>query len=259
MECRRSHQLRVFSSLSLLMAITACAPSVYRADLGAMFVTGDGAVALQNSAGSLTLHDEQNSFDGDMGLGDLEASPYLRVEWEHGEHRMRAHGFGVESSGSGTLSGDYGNISAGSSVNTSMQFFASGLTYSYRVLSARDYRVGIGAQLDYYRLDVAANSGSQRENVVADAIMPMPYAEAEYFLGPVVFGANLGVMSLDVNDANGRYLDLEATVRWRPTQEFEVLAGYRHLVLDAFGQASSRDFDADIDFGGFFVGGGVRF
>ena len=36
-------------------------------------------------------------------------------------------------------------------------------------------------------------------------------------------------------------------------------AGYRYILLDGYGQASSRDFDADIDLQGLYISGGIRF
>ena len=34
---------------------------------------------------------------------------------------------------------------------------------------------------------------------------------------------------------------------------------YRYVVLDAYGRATSRDFDADVDVEGLFFGAGIRF
>lgn len=115
-------------ALLCLLALPACAPSVYRADVGAMFIAGDGNIALQNAGGSLVLTNSQNRFDEDMGLGDLEASPYVRLQWDQDEHRVRAHGFGVEASGSGTLANDFGGMVAGTQVSTSMTFFSGGVS-----------------------------------------------------------------------------------------------------------------------------------
>lgn len=242
-----------------LLALAACAPNVYRADIGAMFIRGEGALALQNAGGSLVLANAQNDFDRDLGLGDMEASPYVRLEWEHDVHRVRAHGFGVESSGIRNLGADFGSIVAGTAVNAEMNLVAAGLSYAYEVAAGRDYRVSLGGQLAYYGLDVAANSGTVTEAVETELAIPMPYAEVEYRLGSLILGLNGSFMAGDFSDANGRYLDFEGLVRWRPSRRFELLAGYRGIVLDAFGRASTRDFDADLDFDGFFIGGGVRF
>jgi len=224
-----------------------------------MFVSGDGVVALQNSGGTLVLANEQSDLDGDLGLGDMEASPYLRFDWERDSHHVRVDGFGLDVSGSGVLTGDYGNILANTPVNTSLEFLATTASYAYEVLGDRDYRIGLGGRLSYYGLDVSTNSGTVEEKVETSVVVPMPYAEIEYFAGPVTLGANGSIMAADLNDADGRYIDAEAVIRWQASEEVEVLAGYRYVLLDAHGRATSRDFDADVDFAGFFLGGGIRF
>jgi hypothetical protein len=249
---------------SLLLAVpvaafASCAGQTYRVDVGAMFAKASGDIALQNAAGSNVLHNHQNDLDRNMGLGDTEPSPYLRVQMDQELHRVRLHGFGVDSGGSGTLAGDYGNLLGGSQVTTSMDFFAVGVTYAYQLLREEHYRVAVGAAFNFYALDVAARSSAGRESVKTNVVVPMPYAEVEGFLGPVTAGANAGLMSADLGDANGRYLDIEAYVRWQATEQFDAMIGYRYVVLDGYGRASSRDFDADIDVQGFFVSGGVRF
>jgi len=242
-----------------LLALSACTPDLYRVDVGAMFVQGDGAIALQNGSGSLVLHDNQHDLSDNLGLGDTEAAPYLRFEFERELHRVRAHGFGFGSSGSGTLASNFGDIPSGSLVDSSMDFFGISATYAYEVLGDENYRVGVGGMLGYYGLDIEARTGALFESVDTDLLVPMPYAEAEYDFGQVVVGANLGFMGADIRDANGRWVDFEAMIRWEPTGKMELLAGYRMIILDAYGQATQRDFDSDLEFEGFVLGGGVRF
>ncbi|MBL8729572.1 MAG: hypothetical protein JNM25_14150 [Planctomycetes bacterium] len=241
------------------LAFTACVGQTYRVDVGAMFAKASGNVTLQNSAGNLQLFQEKNFLDNDLGVGDIEPSPYLRLQADQEQHRLRAHGFGVDATGSGTLAGDYGDLAGGSQVTTSLRFLAAGLTYSYEIARDENYRVGVGAALNWYSLDVSARSSVGRESVQTDVLVPMPYLEVEGFLGPLTAGANLGLMSADLGDANGRYIDLETYVRWQAVEQLDVMVGYRYLVMDPAGRASSRDFDADVEIQGFFVGGGVRF
>ncbi|MCR9244381.1 MAG: hypothetical protein NXI31_05070 [bacterium] len=245
----------------MLSLLTACAPNVFRVDAGAMFVEADGEIALQNPGGSLTLGNEQNRLADDLGLGDREASPYVRMTWERDLHRVRVHGFGFETEGSGTLAGDFGGIVAGSAVTTSMDFLSAGAAYSYQVFDNDWIQIGIGGQLTYNLLNVDTRAviGSQADEVQTDVVVPMPFAEIEARLGDVTLGANAGVMSADLGDANGRYWDVEAMARWQINDTIQVLGGYRYILMDAFGTASSRDFDADVDLHGWFIGGGVRF
>lgn len=251
---------RTLLSTAGLMTLVACAQSTYRADIGAMFSKHDGRIALQNSSGSNVLGDEMNSLEKDLGIGDTEASPYVRLQWDEEVHRVRMHGFGLHAGGSGVLNGDFGNLSSGSTVSTSMEYWNVSTAYSYALVQNYDFRLGVGAQLGFYALDVAARSGGIREEVETSVLVPMPYVDGEFYLGDLVtLGANAGYMSADLGDGDGRYWDADVWGRVRVTDEIELLAGYRYLLMDADGRASSRDFDADLDVQGWWVGGGVRF
>ncbi len=223
-----------------------------------MFARVRGDIALANSVGFVP---SSNGIDGQLGLGDTEASPYLRLRTDIDKHRVRLHGFGFESNGSARLANAYGNIPGGSTVNTSLDFYGIAANYSFQILRDEHFRVAVGGALGYYALDVAAtlSGGGGREEVETEALVPMPYIEAEAFIDDFTFGANLGIMSADLGDANGRYIDFETYADWRVADDFDVKLGYRFLLLDAYGEASSRDFDADVDVQGFYLTAGVRF
>jgi hypothetical protein len=244
--------------LVTLPCICACTGSKYRVDVGPFFAKGSGRVALQNAGGTLSGQYE-NDIGRNMGLDDTEASPYLRLQIDRDKHRFRLHGFGTDTDGSGTLLNDYGGIVAGSQVTTSMEFFTIAANWGYQVLRDEHYRLAVGAQAGYYSLDIAARSLAGREQVETDVLVPMPFLEGELLFGTLTIGANAALMSADLGDANGRYLDVEGYVRWAAAPDFDFFSGYRYMVLDAFGRASSRDFDADVDLQGFFFGAGVRF
>jgi hypothetical protein len=243
---------------SLLLA--SCETQSWRADVGAMFVAPRGQVALQNAGGTLVLHDEQNDLENDLGLGSAEVAPYLRAQMDDGAHRVRAHGFLFDAEGTGVLAGDFGGITAGSAVETSMDFYNLSTAYSFALLHDEVWRLGVGGQLGIYGFDITARSGGGREEVETSLIVPMPYVDAEVRLGDIVtVGGNAGLMAGDFGDGSGRYWDAEIWGRVQATDEIEFIGGYRYLLLDAYGKASSRDFDADLDMHGWFIGGGIRF
>jgi hypothetical protein len=250
-------QLRQLLALSLAAFFAACAGQTYRVNAGPMFLRGRGEAALQNAGGSLVLADNQNSLSG-LGLDDTETAPYLRAETNIDRHRIRVHGFGIDAEGSGTLTGDYGGLVAGSPVKTSMEMIGIAGNYGYQILRDEHYRVAVGGALGFYSLDIAARSSAGREEVDTDVIMPMPFLEVEGFFGPLTIGANAAIMAADVRDASGRYWDLEAYARFQ-ADRFDITAGYRYLLLDAYGRATSRDFDADVDLQGIFITAGVTF
>jgi hypothetical protein len=245
------------SLLSLVFCLTACETTVYRANIGPMFAVVSGVTALQDSAGNPLPPPPQNDIESELGLGDTQAAPYLRLQADDGDHRFRLHGFGLDASGTGTLGQDYGDIQAGSVVDTSMELFAITGNYAWRIVNLRQLRAGFGAQLGFYSLDVAARSNANREEVETSVVVPMPYAEIEYSYYDLVLGANGAIMAGDLGDANGRYVDLEGYARLQATRDFDITAGYRFMLLDSYGRASSRDFDADVQ--GIFVTVGLKF
>jgi hypothetical protein len=246
------------SLLVLAPLFVACAGQSYRVDVGPFFARTRGDVALQNSAGSLTGNN-QSDLERNLGLGDTEPSPYVRLQMDKDKHRVRIHGFSIDNDGEGVLARDFGNLVAGSAVTTELEFFALCGNWAYQIARGENYRFALGAQAGYYSLDVQARSTLGREVVETDVLAPMPFLELEGLFGSFTIGANGALMSADLGDGSGRYLDLEGYVRWSAAKDFDFFGGYRYVVLDAAGRASDRDFDADVDVDGFFFGAGIRF
>lgn len=257
-------KLQTLLLVSLLFVFTACAGQTYRVEAGPTFVRARGEFALANSS---QVMPPNNSINGNLGLGDNEVSPYLAFRTDYERHRIRANGFYLDTEGSGTLGAggpggqSHGNINAGQFVQTTMDFFAIATNYSYETWSGENWRVGLGAQLGFYSLDVSARapSVSGREEVTSEVFVPMPYVEAEAYWKDFTFGANFAVMAGDLGDANGRYWDFEAYTNYAINQKYDIKASYRYILLDGYGRASSRDFDADVDVQGLAITAGVRF
>jgi hypothetical protein len=251
---------RSIAMLAPLLWLAACAPQSYRVDAGVMVVQTRGHVGLQNSTGTLVIGDNMAELDGNLGLGDTEAAPYLRFEGNWQEHRVKVSGFGFEQNGNGTLSHDFGDIPGGSAVTTSLDFFNVDVAYSYDLLHDSTWRLAPGVQAGYYAMKVGANSASPAafEEVRTDAIVPEVYIEGEGTFGPLSLRSDLGVMTAGLGDAKGRWLDFEFAADLN-LEDFRISAGYRHIVIDANGRASDRDFDADVYLVGFFLTAGIRF
>jgi hypothetical protein len=241
-----------------LPCFAGCRGMKYNADVGPFFAVASGDVGVA-APGATPPSFALSDLDSDLGLGDTEVSPYVRLQTDIDRHRVRLHGFGVNAEGSGTLDTDYGGIVAGAQVETDMDFLAIGANYGFQLWSGPNYRIGVGAAANYYGLDVAARSSVGRETVQTDVIVPMPFVEIEGMWRDFTLGANGAVMSADLGDASGRYLDIEAYLRWQMLTSFDLMAGYRYLVIDAYGSASGRDFDADVTIQGYFFTAGVRF
>jgi hypothetical protein len=252
---------RSIALLAVLLWSAACsAPQSYRADAGVMVIQTHGHVSLQNSAGTLVLANNVNELQGDLGLGHSEAAPYLRVEGNWGEHRVKVSGFGFEQNGDGRLDHDFGDLPAGAAVRTTLNFLNVDVAYSYDLLQDATWRLAPGVQAGYYAMKVGADSQVPVgfEEVNTDVIVPEVYIEGEGRFGPLALRSDLGAMTASLRDASGRWLDFEFAADL-DLGEFRISGGYRHIVMDAHGHANDRDFDADIYLVGFFVTAGVRF
>lgn len=253
-------KLRYLLPTVLLLLLPACETTEYRVDLGMMLSKHRGSVALQDAGGSLSLGEERNDLDRTLGLGDTEPSPYLRLQLDDEEHRIRLHGFGFDGDGSGVLDGDFGGIAGGSVVDTSMQFLTTAASYSYGIMQNDLFRLGVGGQLTYLYQKFAVRGALGREEVEIDVMVPMPFAEVELYAGDhVTLGGNAGLMYADLGDGKGRYWDVEAWGRWQVTEALSLMLGYRFILKDSRGEASSRDFDADLNVQGLFLSAGLRF
>jgi hypothetical protein len=252
--------LRLPAGAIALWLLAGCAPQMLRVDAGAAFIKVRGDVALQNSAGTLVLAQDRNDLQDDLGVSEQEVSPYLRAEAQWDRHRVVLSGFGYESSGSGVLANDYGDIPAGTSVASSMDFLAVTGSWSYDLVPSETWRLAPGVQLGYYLLDLSVSSQAPAfESVSSDVLVPRPYVEGEVAFGRFSLTASLGLIYADFGDADGRYWDAEAMVRARLFEGLELLGGFRYLTMDAFGQAGDRDFDVDLEVAGWFVGGSIVF
>ncbi len=253
---------RLLPAVLLAAAVLqSCATYEVRIDVAPLFAAVNGDLALQSPGGGLVLHDQQNSVGSNLGLGDVEPAPFGRVTFQHEAHRIRAHATGFSTAGEGSLAGDFGSIAAGTQVASDLDFFTSGISYTYEVLGGENWHVGLGGQLGYTILDVRtrAIAGFGADEVESYSLVPMPFAEFEARYGDFALVGQSGIMAADFGDANGRYWDIELGGRVRVSDTVDLIAGYRHLVLDVFGSASGRDFDADLDLSGVFVGGTIRF
>lgn len=252
---------KAITVLLATLPFAGCAPSAFRADVGAVFPHLSGGTSLQDSGGNLSLSDVQNNLRGSMDVGQTQAQPYLRVESDWGPHRVRVHGFGYDESGTGPLDRQFGDLPSGTIADTSLTYFNVVGSWSYDLMPTGTFRLGPGVQLGFYSLDVTARSASPAgyEKVTTDVLMPQLFFEGEVDLGLVSADANVGFMSAHLGDAAGRYVDAELMVRLHPSSQFEAFVGYRLTVLDAMGNASGRDFDADVTIAGWMIGGGIKF
>lgn len=248
-----------FAHVLVASLAVSCMPHA-RAYVGASFMKAKGDAALQNGGGSLNLGQDRNEL-GTLGVDETSGSAYVRAEADWGPHRVRVSGFGSTPSGQGTLSDAFGDLAAGTNVQSQLDYVNVSSAYTWDLVPTDLVRVGVGLELGYHSFDLLVQDRASIafERLQADLWLPMPCIDAEVDLGPVSLCANLGAFQADLGDADGQYFDAEAFVRWEPWMGIEFLGGWRSLSVDAGGDAGNRAFDADFDIEGWFVGGGVAF
>ena len=259
--------MRLTSILALTFCTVAvlpsCAPVAIRAGVGYAQYRMGGQVSLDSSSGGVSLGTVRNDLDDALDLGDGEGAVFVRVGvvWE--KDRLEASGLGFSQNGSGVLANDFGDITAGTSVNTQLDFLNVRVAWSHDVLDIGLGGVGVrlapGVVVDTILTGIDVGALGAFEEVETLVVLPMPLLQTEVTLGSWSALIDLAAMDLDLNDADGSYWDLSATLTWRPQESFEFLAGYRYLGMDTDGTADSRKFDADLDLRGWFIGAGVVF
>lgn len=244
--------------LLALSPLAGCASAVYRFDAGPILARANGDVAVAGTASPFNSA-AKNDVAADLDLGDTSMSAFGRLQADTAENRFRAQSFALDEGGQGTLAQPYGDIAAGVQVDTALRVSTLAANWSHAIVHTENLRLGVGAQVGYYRCDFTVRAAASREETIAKSLVPLPFVEGELFFGDVALGASFAGMYADAGDARGRFFDAEVFARWTVTSEFQVFGGYRYILLDAGGTATNREFDADVTIDGLYIGVGVCF
>ncbi len=260
---------RHVSRLSLLLAVglsipflASCQPLGVRLGAGVSFLSSDGDYSLDNASNSTSLGTIRNDLEDDLDLGDLEAGFYGRAELNWKDQSVFLSGTGFSDSGNGTLRSGFGDIPQGSQVATKEEFLNIKGFWTYHLIDTGFFRVGPGVGLNLFVLDVDARSTgptSSFEEIDSVAIVPMPMIAAALDFSTFGVNADVGLMAIDLDDADGTYFDLDIMAWVNVVSQLDLFAGYRYLNLDTDGTADGRRFDADTTLQGFYFGGGWSF
>lgn len=227
-----------------------------QAEAGMFQISPDGNLALEDSGGA-TLN---NSLE-DLGLDDSESRPYAKASLRLGSNEISLSGFQMDSSGTGTVTAAFGNITAGTPVVSSLEMTNAKLLYRWYLVDLPMISVGPGIGFDYIDINAkaTASSLSLTEEFDGKAPIPMPGISAEFRLGGLRAFADLYGMKADVSDIDGTFLDLEGGLRYSPISKVEATVGYRLISIDISGKDGTRDFDVDYSLPGLFFSAGIRF
>ncbi len=254
--------MRLIIPIAALL-LGACTSLRARAYAGVQQTTLQGEAALNNSAGSLNLGTSASDIEDEVGLDGEEYSPYVRAELGIPLGSLTISGFDYTATGSGTLGAGhpYGDIPGGSQITSFLEFTNIKAAVHFDLLNFGVLRLSPGVGVDFINFDVQVTelNTANFERVDNEVFVPMLFAQAEVDLGVVAATVDVGYMQASLDDATGRYFDLEGLIRFNPVPFVEVFAGYRLIDLDARGTADERRYEADLRLHGWTLGGGVIF
>lgn len=248
----------------LLLGTAGClgGNASFTVDAGVHLPSIDGSLGLSNT--TLTDLDEID-LSSQLSLDDADVAPLPRAELDFGFLDLAAWGFTTEASGRGTATADFGDITAGSDVESELALSMVQLRVLGDVIDSGPFQLGVGlaAQWVDVQLDVHEVVFGLDESIDVQQAVPLLAARATFDLGaldlvPLSFELSAAGVKLSYADIDGALLDVEALVRWR-FGLFGLFAGWRHLLVQIDGEASGQAFDGDVTLSGVVAGLTLRF
>ena len=245
-------------ALVSLFGLVACATPQFTGQVAyaQLSLDGDLGYATAGSSAPAVKQDIESAF----GLGDDQGTPYARLQLDVGVPVFAVSGFMFEDDGTGQLQADFGDVNAGLGVNSEFEMFNAKASMAFQI-EIGPVSLSPGLAIDYcdLQMDVRDVFNTQQESVDVAGPVPLGFLRAEAKVWLLAFIAEAGYMEIDIDDADGKLLDVEAMIEVRPTGVLNVFVGYRHLNLQVDGEVDGDAFDADITLSGLLIGGGVRF
>lgn len=247
-------------SVPLLLGAQACSLPSVSAGAGYARLAVDGRLGYVNGATTASIdQDVQSAF----GLGDDQGSPYGRAMVDFGVPVLAVSGFAFAEEGDGVLQANFGDspiLTAGTPVHSKLDMWNAKGSLAFDI-GLGPVTISPGLAVDYFDLDLTVNDliGIANENVQLQGPVPLGFLRGQVDLGIVSATAEVGYVQADVQDVNGKFLDVEATVALHPNSWLDLFVGYRSLGLNLDGTIDGDTFNADITISGFFAGGGITF
>lgn len=259
-EERRRRARAACVALALLGAGCSGSEPLLTVEGGAFAPSLGGRVGL---ASSITTDVNTIDLSSDLGLGGTEVVPYLRGEVVAGGFDFALSGFRTSESGHGTVTADFGQITAGTNVNTDLDLGLAHGHVAWNFLETSWIDVGAGLGADYIDFSLKAQDPTfvLHESVEVRQAVPLVEARAAVRLPVVPIDLELGVGGITgtYDQVDGTVIDAEALLRGRIVGPLHLFAGYRYVHIDIKGSSNSQSFDGNVNVSGFMVGASLRF
>jgi len=249
---------------TLLLTAAGCIVGVptVTIDGGVHALELDGEIGLSNSAstGADTI-----DLSSQLDLGDTEYAPIGRVGVDLGRFDFQAWGFSSSTDGTGTVSADFGNITAGSSVESELDLTLAQGRALFDVVDLDFFEAGLGLAVQWidFNLDVHETVFGLDESVDVQQPVPLLAGRVGVDLGelsPIPVSVELSAAGIwgSYGDLDGAVVDVELLAR----AQFGLLgvfAGWRQLQIDLEGKSGDKTFDGDLTTSGALLGVTLRF
>lgn len=217
----------------------------------------DGDLGYRNGTGVPAVPQDAKAA---YGLGDNQAQPYARVEADLGVPLLALSGFSFSDSGTGVLSADFGDVTAGSTVTSDFDLTNVKAVAAFQIeLGPVTLAPGLAASYIDYEHSVRGPGGTPRNVADGSGVLPLVVLRAGVDLGVVEASVEGGYLEVDLDDKTSKVWDLEALLAFHTTQHLDLFVGYRHFRLEDSGDLDGNSVLADFTVSGFLIGGGVRF
>lgn len=249
------------SSLAAL-AVVVILPSCYQLEatalVGYTHMSVDGELGyVDGSSGGGIQQDVESAF----GLGDEQGTPYGRAMLDLGVPVLSVSGYRFEESGSGVLEANVGSnpiLIPGTPVNTEFELSNIKASVAFEIgLGPISVQPGIAVDWFDMHVQVRDTIGIASETLDLSGPVPLLFVRGEVDVGIVDGMIEVGYVEADVDEVDGSLLDIELLVQVRPVGMLTLFAGYQLLLLDANGEVDGDAYDADLQIGGFLIGGGL--
>lgn len=231
------------------------------------------------SSDSITVEDGSGSgfdFEGGLDLDrNTETVAYYGARFGFAPLEISLSQFGYDGSSDGSVVG--GTTFAGQpiagqlDVSGQMDMTISKLMLGLDLINTPMARVGLLAGIDYVefgRFDLVATesvpgvSVGDVQTILEDENAPIPIvglrADAALPFG-LRAGGEISGLKFDFDDADLLYLDLDVALRYEPADHFEIMIGYRSIVMEMDGEVDGTTLDVDLDVDGPYVGLAIYF
>ncbi len=203
------------------------------------------------------------SLSSDLDIDDQEVEPYFRAKGEVLGFELEASYFATEQEGTGILTADFGNITVGSAVSSTMDLAAGRLALTWDLFDLGFLEVSPGLAVEYLDIELVVEEPvfDLSEEISVEQPVPMLALGLEGRLPkiPLRLTADFAGIVAGFEDLDGLVLDSEIRLEYELWSWCAVFAGYRRLIIELEGRADGQEFDGDIDIDGFMLGLGLRF